>query len=102
MAWLFLLGAIVCEVFSTTCLKLTDGYTKPIYLIGSIIGYPMSFIFFGFSLKEIDVSLAYAVWSGIGVVGTCILGCILFSENIGLHKIICIALITLGIVGLKR
>jgi multidrug transporter EmrE-like cation transporter len=101
MNWFMLFVAIACEVFATTCLKLTAGYTKPMYLIGSIIGYPMSFLFFGFSLKEIDISIAYALWSGIGVLGTCIIGSIFFSENIGFQKMICIFLITVGIIALN-
>lgn len=101
MAWLFLLLAIACEVFATTCLKLADGWTKPVYLIGSAIGYPLAFFCFSLSLKQIEISVAYAVWSGIGVTGTSILGVLLFHEGMGLQKVICIALITGGIIGLN-
>lgn len=101
MAWLFLFLAIAAEVFATTCLKLADGFAKPVYLIGSAIGYPLSFFCFSLSLREIEISIAYAVWSGIGVIGTSILGVLLFREGLGLQKVLCIALITIGIVGLN-
>ena len=71
------------------------------YLIGSAIGYPLAFGFFGFSLKQIEVSIAYAIWSGIGVIGTSILGAMLFKESIGIIKMVCIALITIGLIGLN-
>ncbi|HIK54289.1 MAG TPA: multidrug efflux SMR transporter [Synechococcales cyanobacterium M55_K2018_004] len=101
MAWILLLLAIASEIFATTCLKLTDGFTKPVFLIGSVIGYPLAFGFFGFSLKEIDVSIGYAIWSGIGVIGTSMLGAMLFKEQIGFTKMLCIALITIGLIGLN-
>lgn len=101
MSWGFLLVAIACEIFATICLKLSDGYSRPMYLFGAVIGYPLAFVFFGFSLKEIEVSIAYAIWSGIGVIGTSILGAMLFKESIGFIKMFCIALITIGLVGLN-
>ncbi|MFW6357688.1 MAG: DMT family transporter [Chroococcales cyanobacterium] len=101
MSWLFLIFAIVFEVTATMFLKKTNGFTNLTYLPPVIFGYPMAFIFFGFSLKAIEVSIAYAVWSAIGVVGTTILGILYFQESASLLKIACIILIVLGIVGLN-
>ncbi|MGJ5672089.1 MAG: DMT family transporter [Nostochopsis sp.] len=101
MAWVFLFLAIACEIFGTTSLKLADGFSKPTYLIGAIIGYPLAFSFFAFSLKTIEVSVGYAVWSGIGIIGTSILGAIMFQEHISLTKALCIGLISVGIIGLN-
>lgn len=101
MAWLFLLLAIASEITATSCLKLTNGFSNPAYLLGSLIGYPVSYLCFGLSLKQIEVSTGYALWSGIGVVGTAILGTILFHEKLSVEKLICFALITCGVVGLN-
>jgi multidrug transporter EmrE-like cation transporter len=65
------------------------------------LGYLLSFFCFSLFLKEIEISVVYAVWSGIGVTGIFILSMLLFGEGMGLGKVICIALITIGIVGLN-
>ncbi|MCX7596466.1 MAG: multidrug efflux SMR transporter [Fischerella sp.] len=101
MAWVFLFLAIACEIFGTTSLKLANGFSKPIYLVGAIVGYPLAFSFFAFSLKTIDISIGYAVWSGIGILGTSILGAIIFQENISLAQALCIGLIFVGAIGLN-
>ncbi|QIR35331.1 hypothetical protein HCG51_00240 [Tolypothrix sp. PCC 7910] len=62
MAWLFLFLAIACEIFGTTSLKLADGFVKPIYLIGAVVGYPLTFSFFGLSLLQ---SVAFFFQIGI-------------------------------------
>ncbi|TBR58939.1 hypothetical protein B4U84_24010 [Westiellopsis prolifica IICB1] len=101
MAWVFLFLAIACEIFGTISLKLADGFSKPIYLTGAIIGYPLAFSFFAFSLKTIEVSVGYAVWSGIGIIGTSILGAMMFQEHISLAKALCIGFIFVGVIGLN-
>ncbi|HLP88066.1 MAG TPA: multidrug efflux SMR transporter [Nostocaceae cyanobacterium] len=101
MAWLFLFLAIACEVFGTTSLKLANGFSNSIYLIGAIVGYPLAFSFFGISLKEIEVSIGYAVWSGVGIIGTSLLGVILFRESFSPAKGIFIVLIFAGVIGLS-
>ncbi|WP_347277930.1 SMR family transporter [Leptolyngbya sp. FACHB-711] len=65
------------------------------------MGYPLSFFCFSLFLKEIEISVVYAVWSGIGVTGISILSVLLFGEGMGLGKVSCIALITIGRVGLN-
>ncbi len=101
MAWIFLLLAIACEIFATTSLKLASGVSKPIYLIGAVVGYPLSFSFFALSLKTIEISIAYAVWSGIGIIGTSLLGALVFQENLNPSKMLFICLILAGAIGLS-
>ncbi|GAB1537937.1 hypothetical protein NUACC21_05920 [Scytonema sp. NUACC21] len=101
MAWLFLFLAIACEIFGTMSLKLANGFSKPIYLIGGVVGYPLAFIFFGLSLKKIEVSIGYAVWSGVGIIGTSLLGSIFFKESFSPTKALFIGLILLGVIGLS-
>lgn len=101
MDWIFLFIAIACEIFGTTCLKLGNGFTNSFYTVGAAIGYPLAFIFFGLSLKSIEVSIGYAVWSGVGIIGTSLLGSILFQEYLSQTKILFIVLIFLGVIGLN-
>ncbi|MEA5571726.1 multidrug efflux SMR transporter [Calothrix sp. UHCC 0171] len=101
MSWLYLFIAIACEIFGTTCLKLANGLTEKVYIIGAAIGYPLAFLFFGLSLKNIEVSLGYAVWSGVGIIGTSILGTILFRESINPTKAFFIGLIFVGVIGIN-
>ncbi|WP_348228680.1 DMT family transporter [Trichocoleus desertorum] len=100
-SWVFLASAILCELIATLCLKKTNGFVNSKYLLGSVIGYPAAFICFGFSLKGIEVSVAYAIWSAIGIVGTTILGAALFGESLSNFKMACILLILFGIIGLN-
>lgn len=101
MAWLFLFLAIACEIFATTSLKLANGFSKPGYLISAVVGYPLAFSFFSFSLKEIQISIGYAVWSGVGIVGTSLLGSILFKESLNPTKAFFMGLIFAGVLGLS-
>lgn len=100
-SWMFLASAILCELIATLCLKKTNGFVNSKYLLGSVIGYPAAFICFGFSLKGIEVSIAYAVWSAIGIIGTTVLGATLFGESLSHFKIACMLLIICGIIGLN-
>lgn len=101
MAWIFLLLAIACEIFATTSLKLANGFAKPVYLIGAFVGYPLAFSFFSLSLKKLEISIAYAVWSGVGVMGTSLLGSIMFRESLSPAKAFFICLIFAGVIGLS-
>jgi len=101
MAWLFLFLAIACEIFATTSLKLANGFAKPVYLVGAVVGYPLAFSFFSLSLKQIEISIGYAVWSGVGIIGTSLLGSIIFRESFNLNKAFFMVLILAGIIGLS-
>lgn len=101
MKWLFLVIAGLLEVCWAIGIKFSEGFTKFIPSIFTIIGMIASFYFLSLSLKELPLGTAYAIWTGIGTVGTVILGVILFKEPINLIRLICIGFIVIGIIGLK-
>ncbi|MBD2504480.1 DMT family transporter [Anabaena azotica] len=100
MSWLFLFLAIACEIFSTTSLKFANGFSKPIYLIGAFVGYPLAFSFFSLSLRNIEISIGYTVWSGVGIMGTSLLGSLIFKESFSPMKVFFMTLILAGVLGL--
>jgi small multidrug resistance pump len=101
MSWLLLVAAIVLEVCGTTCMKLSQGFTR---LVPSVL----LFVFYGFSfgtmtlaIKRIEVSTAYAIWSGLGTALIASIGILWFKESFGPVKAVSLVLIVLGIVGLN-
>lgn len=101
MSWFYLALAGVLEVVWAIGLKYTEGFTKPLPSAITLAGMIASVWFLALALKTIPVGTGYAVWTGIGAVGTAILGIILFAEPATLPRIACIALIVAGIAGLK-
>lgn len=101
MQWIYLLIAGLFEVSWAVGLKLSNGFTNLTISILTVIGMVASFYFLAISLKSIPLGTAYAIWTGIGTVGTVILGIILFKEPITIMRMICITLIIAGITGLK-
>ena len=101
MHWIYLALAILFEVAGTTCMKLSAGFSRtvPAALMG--IFYCICFFFLTLALKKIDVSVAYAVWSGIGVALIASLGVLYFREPVTLLKIIGILAIIVGVVALN-
>jgi small multidrug resistance pump len=99
--WLLLLGAIILEVAGTTSMKLSDGLTKPIPSVLIFVFYAMSFILLTFTLKHINVSIAYAVWAGMGTALIAVIGIVYFAEPMTGFKLVCFVLIILGVVGLN-
>ncbi len=99
--WIFLGVAILAEVFGTTSMKLSDGFTKLIPSIALVICYVVSFALLTLSLKKLDLSIAYAVWAGAGTALTAVIGFWYFKESPSVMKILCIGLIIAGVVGLK-
>ena len=99
--WLYLAVAIILEVCGTTAMKLTDGFTKPIPTIAMAGFYVFSCIALTFAIKEIDLRIGYAVWSGVGTAIIAVVGIILFKETAGPLKLLSIALIIAGVAGLK-
>jgi len=98
--WLYLMGAIVFEVAGTTSMKLSFGFTKLLPSILLFVFYGLSFAAFTFALKGIDVSIAYAVWAGIGTLLIAVVGMVYFKEPVSVMKLGSIALIIIGVVGL--
>ena len=99
-SWVYLVVAIVFEVAGTTSMKLSFGFTKLLPSILIFVFYGMSFAAFTFALKGIDVSLAYAVWAGIGTLLIAVIGMAYFNESVSAVKLASIALIIIGVVGL--
>lgn len=94
--------AILLEVFGSTMLKLSEGFTVLLPSIGVGLGFLGSFTFLSFALKSISLSSAYATWSGIGTALTAIIGMLLFQEQFSLLKGTALVLVILGIVLLNK
>lgn len=97
----FLLGAIAAEILATTSLKLSEGFTKPLPALITVLGYGVSFFLLSLSLKRLDLGVVYAIWSGVGTAAMVVVGYWLFSESVGVVKGVSIAMIILGVVGLN-
>jgi quaternary ammonium compound-resistance protein SugE len=101
MAWTHLVIAGVFEIVWAIGLKYTEGFTRLWASLVTIAAMLISFFFLSLALKTLPVGTGYAVWTGIGAVGTAILGIVLFNESREAARLACIALIVAGIVGLK-
>jgi quaternary ammonium compound-resistance protein SugE len=101
MDWVYLIIAGLLEVIWASTLKYTDGFTKLVPSLITISTLTTSFILLAQALKTLPIGTGYAVWTGIGVVGTAIVGSVFLGESRDLSKFICITLIMLGIIGLR-
>ena len=101
MAWVLLLGAGLLEVGWAVGLKYTEGFTRPWPSLFTLAAMVLSVVLLGIAMKSLPVGTAYAVWVGIGAVGTAILGMVLFGEPATAGRLASLGLIVAGIVGLK-
>jgi quaternary ammonium compound-resistance protein SugE len=101
MSWLFLFLAGLFEIGWAIGLKYTDGFSRPLPTILTVLSMVVSLALLGLALKTLPVGTAYAVWTGIGTVGTALLGIYMLGEPATAVRLACIALIVSGIVGLK-
>ncbi|HEX2146802.1 MAG TPA: quaternary ammonium compound efflux SMR transporter SugE [Pseudorhizobium sp.] len=101
MAWILLTLAGLFEIGWAIGLKYTDGFTRPIPTVLTAVSMVISVALLGLAMRSLPVGTAYAIWTGIGTVGTVILGIVLFAEPATALRIGCIALIITGIIGLK-
>ena len=99
--WIYLLLAILFEVAGTTAMKLSEGFTKTMPSIAMALFYILSLVMLTLTLKKIDVSIAYAIWSGLGTAIIAGIGIMVFGESLTPMKIASIALIILGVIGLQ-
>jgi len=99
--WLFLVGAIVLEVAGTTSMKLSEGFSRAVPSVLIFVFYGASFVGLTLALKKIDVSVAYAVWSGIGTALVAVIGIVYFRETVTGLRVASILLIIAGVVGLN-
>lgn len=101
MAWVYLVFAGVLEVVWAIGLKYTDGFTKLWPSVGTIVTMIASFFLLSQALRTLPVGTGYAIWTGIGAVGTVIVGMLLLGESRDVMRLVCIMFIVGGIVGLK-
>ena len=101
MAWLILVLAGLAEIGWAVGLKYTAGFTRLWPTLGTVASMVVSLWLLGLALKTLPLGTAYAVWTGIGTIGTAILGIILLGESAAVMRLVCIGLIVAGIVGLK-
>ena len=101
MHWLYLAGAILFEVAGTTSMKLSNGFTKLTPSILIFVFYAISFVSLTFAVKKIDVSVSYAIWSGVGTALIALIGVYYFKESMTPLKLFSLVLIILGVIGLN-
>jgi len=101
MAWIILFVAGLFEVGWAIGLKYTEGFTRLVPSVWTVASMVISLVLLGLALKSLPVGTAYAVWTGIGTVGTAALGLALFNEPATALRLACIGLILAGIIGLK-
>jgi quaternary ammonium compound-resistance protein SugE len=101
LAWFLLFVAGVFEVGWAVGLKYTHGFTRPLATTLTVVSMVISLGLLGLALRSLPLGTAYAVWTGVGTVGTAIAGVVLFAEPADAARIACIGLIVAGIVGLK-
>ena len=101
MAWIILFIDGLFEVGWAVGLKFTQGFTKPIPIVLTAISLALSMGLLGWSVKSLPLGTAYAVWTGVGAIGTAIAGIVLFKEPATAARLACLGLIVAGILGLK-
>jgi Membrane transporters of cations and cationic drugs len=99
--WLFLAVAIVAEIFATSALKASSGFTRLWPTLGTVGGYLVSFYFLSLTLRELPVGVVYAIWSGVGIVAISLIGWLVFKQALDLPALLGIALIVAGVVVMK-
>ena len=100
-SWIYLILAGFFEISWAISLKFTQGFSKLMPSIITLAGMTLSFVFLSFALKKLPLSVAYAVWTGIGIAGTSIFGILVLHETISITKILFVGFILIGILGLR-
>jgi quaternary ammonium compound-resistance protein SugE len=101
VAWIVLAVAGVLEIGWAIGLKYTEGFTRPWPTLATVASMVASMGMLGIAVNSLPVGTAYAVWTGIGTIGTALLGLVLFGEPASAARLACIAMIAAGILGLK-
>ena len=99
--WTFLAMAIFSEIVATSSLKSTEGFTNLIPSVIVLVGYSAAFYFLSLTLNEIPIGIAYAIWSGVGIVGIAIVAMIFHEQNLDAGAMIGMGLIILGIIVMR-
>src|SRR5687767_1448443 len=101
MAWIILFVAGLLEIGWAVGLKFTEGFTRPLLSIATALCMIASLGLLGLALRSLPLGTAYAVWTGVGTVGTALVGILWLGESAGIGRLLCVALIVAGIGGLK-
>ena len=101
MAWTLLFIAGLFEIGWAIGLKYTDGFSRLWPSVGTVVSMAISVALLSWAMRSLPVGTAYAVWTGIGAVGTVLLGIVLFGEAVTVARMLCVLLIVTGILGLK-
>jgi quaternary ammonium compound-resistance protein SugE len=101
VAWLYLILAGLLEIAWPIGFKYSDGFTKLLPTIPTMLALLLSFGLMSISARTLPIGTVYAVWTGIGVLGTTVCGILLFKESYDIFRVACIAVIFVGVVGLK-
>lgn len=97
MSYIYLIGAILCEVTGTMLLPVSKNFTKPIISIILVLAYVMAFYLLTFALKEIPLAIAYATWAGMGVFLVTLLGYYFYSDSLKWQSLVGLLLIAIGV-----
>ncbi len=101
MPYVYLAIAILAETFGTSCLKLSDGFSRLWPTLGVLVGYGIAFYFLSLVLRDIPTGVAYAIWSAVGIVLITTIGWLLFGQTLDLPAIIGLGLIVAGVLVLN-
>lgn len=96
--WIFLFVAILSETIATSALKMSEGFTVFLPSVLVVLGYSLSFYFLSLTLRSVPIGVAYAIWSGVGLVLVTLIGWLAFNQKLDAAAIIGISLIMLGVV----
>lgn len=96
-----LIAAIISEVMGTTCLKFSNGFTEIIPTAGALLLYVTSFYLLSLTLREFEIGVTYAIWSGVGCALVALVGIIAFNENFTSAKVLSLLMIIIGVMGLN-
>jgi small multidrug resistance pump len=99
-AWTLLAIAIAFEVIGTTCMKLSEGFTRPVPSVAMFVFYALAFSCNTMAIKTLDLSITYAVWCGVGTVAVACVGILYFKEAATTLKLVSISMIVIGVFGL--
>lgn len=97
MVYVYLVIAVACEVVATSALKASEGFTRLVPSVAVVVGYGVAFFLLSLTLKTIPVGIAYALWSGLGIVFIAIIGVVVFHQSLDLPAIAGLGLILAGV-----
>lgn len=98
MGWFYLMGAVVVEIFATTGLHSTEGFTRPIPTVGVLAGYFLSFLFLSKALRSLSLGVSYALWSAIGTASIAVVGMSLFGDAVSVARVVGLMCIVAGVI----